>query len=86
MLHSANTPHIYAKGQGTSASRLTRTSQHGVPCLFIFSGLRTERGHPIGLESVTDPSRRHFDTHNHRMLKAGVIRPRTVVGKENALP
>jgi hypothetical protein len=40
--------------------------------LFKFSGIQTEQGHPVGLESITDLYSCHVDTHNNRVLRVGV--------------
>ena len=38
------------------------------------SGVVTDSGSPCGLLSLTDPSSRHFDTHNNRLLRQGASR------------
>jgi hypothetical protein len=38
------------------------------------SGVRAENGPPYGLLSFTDPSWRHLDTHNNRVLRLGASR------------
>lgn len=40
--------------------------------LFTFSGTQTEHGQQAGLKFLTNPSSHHADTHNNKVLSAGL--------------
>jgi hypothetical protein len=70
---SANTPPRSCDG----TRRADRHGHHKMafPSLFAFSGIRTERGCPVGIESISHP-----DTHNNRvkLLPETVLRCKSV--------
>jgi hypothetical protein len=58
---ATHTPHIYAKDQDMPVSQPTQTLENGIIYpMHIFR--HTDRGRPVGLESITDPSSQQFDT------------------------
>lgn len=57
--------HLYQGPWNTNKSNSTKFSDVAFPTLLIFSGIRTEHGHP---ESLIDLSSHHFGTHNISVL------------------